>query len=102
MALKRVPFTVQVPGELVDLMNKRVAEEHYASVSAYFVGLLLFDLSSRCRHWLTSQVMSEPPEILDKVVEEIIRDFPKQPRRGGGWFRGRVKEIIDQQKDLPS
>lgn len=91
--------TIRYPAELKPLIKKRMAEEHYRSESAYFNGLLLFDLTARCKHWLTAQIVNEPPEILDKVVAEIVRDFNHLPRRDGGWFRGRVKELIAEREN---
>jgi hypothetical protein len=76
-------------------------EEHYKSLPKFFLGLGLFDLSSRCKHWLTSQLLSEPDEVLDQVVEEIIRDFENKKRRDGGWFRARVTEIIAEHHGRP-
>lgn len=96
MGLKEFRVTVNVPEELKPLVKQRVREEHYPSDSAYFTGLLLFDLISRYRHKLTSQMMNEPPEMLDKIVAEIVRDFDKTPRKTGDWLRIRLEELIKE------
>lgn len=93
--------TVSWPSELTPLIQERMKEEHYGTIAKYFLGLLLFDLFSRCKHWLTSQVVNEPAAILEKVVLEIVRDFYKKDRRDGGWFRARVQEIIDEHHGKP-
>jgi hypothetical protein len=100
-ALKPRRVTVTVPAELAPLIRQRMKEERYGSESKFFLGLLLFDLSSRCKHWLTSQLMSEPEEVRDKVIAEIVKDFDELPRRDGGWFRARVKEIIAEHHGRP-
>src|SRR4051812_48824299 len=87
MGLKEFRVSVNVPEELKPLVKQRVKEEGYPSDSAYFVGLLLFDLISRYQHKLTSQMMNEPAEILDKIVDEIVRDFDNAPRGTGDWLR---------------
>lgn len=94
MGLKTFRVTVNVPDELEPLIEKRVTEEHYKGKSAYFMGLLLFDLSSRCRHKLTSQMMAEPPAMLDRVVKEIVREFDGIERGTGDWLRIRLEELL--------
>lgn len=104
MSLKDFRVTVNVPDVLKPLVKQRVQEEHYSSDSAYFVGLLLFDLISRYRHKLTAQMMNEPPAMLDRIVTEIVRDFDKTPRKTGDWLRIRLEELIKerQQEDPPT
>lgn len=98
MGLKEVRVTVNIPDELGPLLEQRVLEEHYPSKSAYFVGLLLFDLISRYRHKLTAQMMNEPPDMLDRIVAEIVRDFDKTPRKTGDWLRIRLEEIVEERE----
>lgn len=98
MGLKTYRVTVNVPDELEPLIAQRVTEEHYRGTSAYFMGLLLFDLASRCRHKLTSQMMAESPAMLDKVVAEIVRDFDQRERGTGDWLRIRLEELLAEQK----
>lgn len=99
--LKPKKITITYPAELEPLIQERLREEHYNTVPRYFLGLLLFDLSSRCKHWLTSQLMSEPQDVRDKVIDEIVREFPNMPRRDGGWFRARIREIISEHRGRP-
>lgn len=99
MGLKEFRVTVNVPDDLEPLLKQRVREEHYSGNSAYFLGLLLFDLVSRCRHKLTSQMLNEPPEMLDKIVVEIVRDFDKTPRNTGDWLRIRIEEMIEERDE---
>lgn len=98
MGLKTFRVTVNVPDELEPLIRQRVLEEHYRGASAYFMGLLLFDLASRCRHKLTSQMMAEPPAMLDRVVQEIVREFDGLERGTGEWLRIRLEELLDERK----
>lgn len=90
--LKPVRITVNIPAQLIPLVKTRMTEEHYHSASAYLVGLLLFDLVARSRHAITSTVMSDPPELQEKVFDEIVRDFNNTNRTDSGWFRHRVEE----------
>lgn len=101
MPLKPIRISVTVPAELEPLIAARIGEEHYHSKSAFMLGLLLFDLGSRCKHWLTSDLLSGPQEMLDKAVVELLREFPNLPRRDGGWFRGMVKAIMDEHHGNP-
>lgn len=90
--LKPVRLTINVPAQLIPLVKQRMTEEHYHSGSAYFVGLLIFDLVARSRHAITSSVMSDPPELQEKVYDEVVRDFNNTARTDSGWFRHRVEE----------
>jgi hypothetical protein len=100
MALKSVRITVNVPGEIADLIKLRVREEKYPSDSAYFVGLALFDLYARRPHLLTGTLMREPQWLRDQVIAELVRDFDKDGKRPGGWFENRIEELIAE-KSLP-
>lgn len=87
----RIP--VSIPEELVPLVHERMKEEHYHSVSAFFVGLLLEDLLSGLPHEIAPQIMSDPHDVLDAVVVEIVREFPKRKR--GKKLSGHASDKAD-------
>jgi hypothetical protein len=82
MALKSKRITVTIPGEFIELLEQRKREEHIATDSKYFLSLLLFDLSTRCPHSIT-----------DKVVDEIVREFPTARKKISSWLKHRIEEM---------
>lgn len=98
MPLKRARHTVNVPGEIEALMQKRKTEEKYRSVSDYFVSLLVFDIYARRKHVLTAQLMNEPREIQDKVFEELRESFDKPDAKPGSWFEHRIDELLNERR----
>ena len=93
MALKSKRITVTIPGEFVELLNHRKREEHIATDSKYFLSLLLFDLSTRCPHSITGQVVNEPETFFYKVVDEIVREFPTARKNISSWLKHRIEEM---------
>lgn len=98
MALKTIRITINIPGEAEELLEKRVKEERYPSLSAYFNGLFLFDLYARRPHLLTASLMREPQWVRDQVVSELVRDFDKEETHPKGWFEIRIEELIAERK----
>lgn len=101
MPLKPFRVTTNLPGEIQELVERRVREERYPSVSAYLVGLVLFDLYARRPHLLTGTLMREPVWLRDQVIAELVRDFDDPDTKPGGWFEHRIEELIQQQKEQP-
>jgi hypothetical protein len=99
MPLKPFRVTTNIPGELQELVDRRVKEERYPSISAYLVGLVLFDLYARRPHLLTGTLMREPQWLRDQVIAELVRDFDDPESKPGGWFEHRVEELIEQGKE---
>jgi Arc/MetJ-type ribon-helix-helix transcriptional regulator len=98
MPLKSVRITVNVPGEISELIERRMKEEKYPSISAFFVGLALYDLYARKPHLLTGALMREPQYIRDEVIAELVRDFDNAEKKPGSWFEHRIEELIAQRK----
>jgi len=98
MPLKPFRVTTNIPGELKELVDQRVREERYPSISAYLVGLVLFDLYARKPHLLTGSLMREPQWLRDKVIAELVRDFDDPGTKPGGWFEHRIEELIAEQQ----
>lgn len=100
MALKPTRITANVPAELKDLIERRIKTEKYPSVSAYIVGLILFDLYCRRPHLMTGPLMRQPQFVRDEVIEQLVKDF-EEGNRPGGWFEHRVQELIDRRIGRP-
>jgi Arc/MetJ-type ribon-helix-helix transcriptional regulator len=98
MPLKPFRVTANLPGEIQELVDRRVKEEKYPSVSAYVVGLVLFDLHVRRRHLLTGELMREPQWLRDQVIAELVRDFDKLEGKPGSWFEHRIEELLQQRR----
>ena len=96
MPLKPFRVTANLPGEIQDLIERRVREEKYPSLSAYLIGLVLFDLYARKPHLLTGTLMREPQWLRDQVIAELVRDFDDAGAKPGGWFEHRIEELIEQ------
>ncbi len=97
MPLKPVRLTANLPAEVEPLVERRIKEEKYHSVSAYIVGLILFDLYARRPHLLTSSLMSEPQWVRDQVIAELVRDFD-DPEKARGWFEIRIEELMEERR----
>jgi hypothetical protein len=96
MALKSKRITVTIPGEFVALLEHRKREEHISTDSKFFLSLLLFDLSTRCPHSITGQVVNEPEAFFYKVVDEIVREFPTARKNISSWLKHRIEEMRTQ------
>jgi len=93
-------MTVNLPGEIEELVRQRVEELRYPSLSAYLTGLALFDLYCRRPHWLTAELMREPQWFRDRVIAELVRDYAsgERPR---GWFEQRIRELAEEMASWP-
>lgn len=101
MPLKAKRHSISIPGEIYPLLLVRMEEEHYPDLSKYFIGLALFDIYARRRHWLTARVMSEPVWIRDKIIQELVDDFYKGELKPGGWFDARIEELMKERAADP-
>lgn len=99
--LKPLRFTIRLPAEIVPLIDKRVKEELYHSMTAYFVGLAIWDCYFRNAHKLTGALMKEPHWIIDEVIAELVADFDKIPedKRHGGWIEKRILALLKKKRD---
>lgn len=89
---KRV--SVNVPASMEKALEERYKELHYPSLSAYFVGLAVFDLHCKRPHTMTATLMREPDYIRDTIIAEIVKEFESKETKPGGWFEHRLKELI--------
>lgn len=97
MSLKSFRIGASVPGELKEAIEARVKAERYPSISAYVVGLIIFDLYCRRPHLMTGPLMRQPQWVRDEVIEQLLKDFnDPDAKRGGGWFEHRIQELIEQ------
>ena len=101
MPLKSKRITVTIPGEFVPLLEQHKRKEHIPTDSKYFVSLLMFDLTTRCPHTITGQVVNEPEIFFYKVVDEIVREFPTARTNISSWLKHRIEEIRSQNPPLP-
>lgn len=98
MPLKAARVTANLPGEITELVERRVREEKYPSTSAYLVGLVLFDLYAKRPHLLTACLMREPQWVRDQVIAEVVRDFDNPAAHAPGWFEHRIEELIQERR----
>lgn len=98
MPLKPIRVTANLPGEVEAAVIERIREEKYPSVSAYIVGLVLFDLYSRRPHLMTSTLMREPQWLRDQAIAELVEAFHNGGKGGLGWFEKRIDELIEERK----
>jgi hypothetical protein len=98
MALKSVRATANIPGELQPLIDRRMRDEKYPSLSAYIVGLILFDLYARRKHLMTAELMRQPQWVRDQIIQELVENFDKPDTRPGSWFEHRIEELVAQNK----
>jgi hypothetical protein len=96
MALKTVRVTANIPGELQPLIERRMRDERYPSLSAYIVGLILFDLYARRQHLMTAELMRQPQWVRDQIVAELVENFDKLDTRPGSWFEHRIQELAEK------
>jgi hypothetical protein len=93
---KSTKLGLSLPDPLVTMADERAKQEGYPSRSAYIAGLILFDYYCGRRHWLTAQLMNEPKEILDRVIQEVIEN----PGRSSSWFEHRIEELMKERKAI--
>jgi hypothetical protein len=101
MPLKTFRLTGHLPGEIQELVTRRIKDLRYPTDSAYVNGLVLFDLFCKRDHRLTAPLMREPQWVRDKVIEQLVQDFDRPDadhKRPGGWFEERIKEVVDEEK----
>jgi hypothetical protein len=101
MPLKTFRLTGHLPGEIQELVSRRIKDLRYPTDSAYVNGLVLFDLFCKRDHRLTAPLMREPQWVRDKVIEQLVQDFDKPDidlKRPGGWFEERIQELVEEEK----
>lgn len=98
MPLKTKRITVTVPGEFLPLLEQRRREEHIPSDSKFFLSLLIFDFMTRAAHKVTGQVVNEGEDMLYRVVDEIVREFPTARTKTSKWLKERIEEILDDRE----
>ncbi len=97
---KPVRISITLPAALIPLMRKRQKEERYHSLSDYIAGLGTFCAYCRREHKLTGPLFREPQWVIDKVMDQLVKDFDTLPpeERPGGWFEERIEELVTKAK----
>lgn len=91
--------TFDVPPDLWPLVQRRIDEEQYDSISDYLVGLVILDRFGCYKHEMPRDLMREPHEIVYKVIEQLVRDFDDpNVERSPRWFQTRISELVAQEK----
>ncbi len=92
-AFKAVRVAATFPFLIADLMRRRAKELGYRSVSAYLLGLVLFDLWCKKPHALTLQVANDDrPEMREAVFREIADGYD-EPAKPSSYFEHRLEEL---------
>jgi hypothetical protein len=99
MPLKCKRVTVNIPGELIPLLEIRKGEEHIPSDSKYFLSLLLFDLLSRCPHAITAKLVAEPETVFYRMMDEIVENFPNARTKLSKWVEKRLAKIQEEEAE---
>lgn len=99
--MKFVRMTVNVPPDLAEAIRQRIPECPYASDSAYFLGLAIFDLWSRREHRYTARLMAQPPTVRDAAIAELVAQFKtgKPAKSDPGWFDHFVQRVIEAERE---
>lgn len=96
---KRV--TVNVPEELVEIFDKRLGEAGYTSGSAYFLGLLVYDLWARREHVWTSKLMAQLPADRDASFKGLAAKFREGKKAcKPGFFDHFMEGIVRDRQNL--
>lgn len=97
--LKSGRRNVTVPGIINGLIDKRIDQLGYDSVSGYLLGLVLYDLWCKKNHALTQKIVMEPnQDMRDAVFADIAESFDK-PERPSSYFEHRLRELAEQLAD---
>lgn len=90
-------ITVNVPGVLVECLERRLGELKFRSVSGYFLSLMIFDFWKRIPHSFTGSLHNERPEVQDQIYNEVARDFEQLAAKPPAWFTIRLQELVDEE-----
>ena len=64
--------SIKVPHAIADAADRRARDLGYASLNAYIVGLMRYDLMVRCSHQLTLPVARMRMEDQDKIDDQLL------------------------------
>ncbi len=97
--LKPWRATANIPGEMREIIEERIAQLRYDGVAEYLLSVVVYDLYCGREHLLTGPLMREPKYIREAVLMELLDDVKSGANEGkkpGGWFEHRIKELVDQ------
>lgn len=83
--------------ELTALFRRRMEEEGYPSLSAYFFWLGFYDLILRKPHHVTAELAHQSPERQETAVRIIIENFESGPKPGG-FFESHLHRVVEEEK----
>jgi hypothetical protein len=94
-SLKYKRYTVNAPLNLAEIIDQRIVEIPYASESAYFIALAIYDCWSRREHKLTATLMALPPSVRDSVIDELCETFKNGgSQKTASWFDNRITNLV--------
>jgi hypothetical protein len=93
--------SVNIPKELLAALDKRIVEVGYPSHSAYFLGLMLFDLWAGQGHAVAVKMMSLPPKERVAAMEDIgLRPLRRIQRTSEPSQRNAVSDLLEKHANL--
>jgi hypothetical protein len=84
--------SISFPTILLKIIDQRMREEGYKSITLYILALIIFDICAHRRHWLTSRMLNEPKSVQDRVLAGMVDDFHAGVKRVGGWYEHQLDE----------
>lgn len=93
MRSERIPLNS--PIVLTPCFEERAKELGYPSVSAYFIGLGLYDLMIAKPHHATGYLTDLTRAEQDKLHDEVARAYNAGETMGGSWFENRIKAATE-------
>lgn len=99
MAVKNpIPHTIRIPDDMEARIQARWKDQEYPSITAYFIGLALYDLMCKCPHKVTAELMRKPQYVRDIIIREICEAFDSKEEKPAAWMRKRFLELA---KEIP-
>lgn len=89
------PRKLNTPTALDDAIEQRVKELGYESFSDYVNGLIVYDLYTRKPHYLTGEISKLSRTEIDKLHDDLARDFAAGETIGGSWFEARHRKAVE-------
>src|SRR5262245_45344336 len=81
--------SANIPGEMREIIEERVAQLRYEGVAEYILSVIVYDLYCGREHLLTGPLMREPKYIREAVLLELLEDVKNgatEAKKPGGWF----------------
>lgn len=93
--------SINIPSILREAVDQRIREAGYWSISAYVLGLIIFDLWCRRPHKLTAPIFILPPKYRDPIFEEAAACYLRgdSAERGTtpGWFEAIIAKEVERE-----